>query len=158
MTVVEHPATGTYRSVDDLLADARSRITRLHPHEAVGRVRDGAMVVDIRPAWQRAVDGEVPGSLVVERNHLEWRLHPASGACLPVARTCREWIVLCTEGYTSSLAAATLVSLGLDAADVVGGIRAWRVAGLGIAEGPSPVETVVAYPSAPAADASPGEK
>ncbi len=140
-----------FDSVDDLLDVARTRIRRLTPVEAFEHTFRGAVVVDIRPAWQRATDGEVPGSVVVERNHLEWRLHPDSGASLPFATRDREWIVLCTEGYTSSLAAASLVSLGLRAHDVEGGIRAWRRAGLPIAEGASAVETVV-QPDRPAPD------
>lgn len=120
----------TFSSVDDLLADARRRLVRVTPHQAERRVRGGAVLVDIRPQWQREADGVVPGALHVERNHLEWRLHPGSGASLPEARWDSEWIILCTEGYTSSLAAAALVSLGLDATDVVGGIHAWRAAGL----------------------------
>ncbi len=132
-----------HASVDALLEAARSRIERLAPGEARRRVDEGALIVDIRPAWQRAHDGEVPGSLVVERNHLEWRLHPGSGASLPQASADQHWIVLCTEGYTSSLAAASLRSLGIDAADVVGGIHGWREAGLPVVPGPSRVETVV---------------
>ena len=75
---------------------------------------------------------EVPGSVIVERNHLEWRLHPDSGARLPQARRNQQWIVLCAEGYTSSLAADALNSLGVAATDVVGGFAAWRAAGLPI--------------------------
>ncbi|MEV7398457.1 rhodanese-like domain-containing protein [Aeromicrobium sp. NPDC092404] len=135
--------TATYASVDELLAAARSSITRLEPQQAYDRVADGALVVDIRPAWQRESDGEIPGSVIVERNHLEWRLHPASGASLDQARDGQEWIVVCTEGYTSSLAASSLVSLGLAATDIVGGIHAWRAAGLPVTTGPTPVETVV---------------
>lgn len=135
--------TATFASVDDLLADARGSIERLAPREAAARIDDGALLVDIRPAWQRAQDGEVPGSVVVERNHLEWRLHPGSDARLPWAHAGQEWIVLCTEGYTSSLAAASLRSLGILAADVDGGITAWADSGLPVVPGPSPVETVV---------------
>ena len=80
---------------------------------------------------------------MVERNHLEWRLHPGSDARLPLADEVRRWIVYCTEGYTSSLAAASLVSLGLDATDVVGGIHAWREAGQPTVPGGTPVEQVV---------------
>ena len=119
-----------YASVDALLADARRQLVRVSPHQAAHRVRSGAVLVDIRPQWQRVADGVVPGALHVERNHLEWRLHPESGASLSQASWDQEWIVLCTEGYTSSLAAAALRSLGLDATDVVGGIHAWRAAGL----------------------------
>ena len=93
----EEPAP--FESVDALLEDARSHLARVTPQEAYART--GAIIVDIRPAWQRAADGEIPGSVVVERNHLEWRLHPASGAALPMAHEGQEWIVVCTEGYTS---------------------------------------------------------
>lgn len=138
----EAPAPA-YSSVDDMLASARSTITRYTPQEAAAALLDGAHLVDIRPAWQREVDGEVPGALVVERNHLEWRLHPTSEARVPLARPGQKWIVMCTEGYTSSLAAASLVSLGIQAADVDGGIRAWAAAGLPVVAGPTPVEQVV---------------
>lgn len=120
----------TFGSVDELLADARSRLDRLAPQEAAAALADGALLVDIRPQWQRAEDGEVPGSLIVERNHLEWRLHPASDARLPAAVPGQRWIVVCTEGYTSSLAADALNSIGVPATDVVGGFYAWRDAGL----------------------------
>lgn len=133
----------TYRSVDELLAAARSGITRLAPHAAAAAVAEGALIVDIRPSWQREADGEVPGSLIVERNHLEWRLHPASDARLSQAAHGQRWIVLCTEGYTSSLAAASLASLGVPAADIEGGIRAWQAAGLPVVPGPTPVEHAV---------------
>ena len=120
-----------FRNVDDFLDAARSRIRRLTPLEAAEQVRRGAIIVDIRPAWQRGTDGEVPGSVIVERNHLEWRLHPDSGAPLPQAAAGQEWIVLCTEGYTSSLAAASLHDLGmLNATDMIGGYAAWKDAGL----------------------------
>lgn len=135
--------TATYASVDELLSSARGSLERLDPRQAYARAASGALIVDIRPAWQRESDGEIPGSVIVERNHLEWRLHPASGASLAQARDGQEWIVVCTEGYTSSLAASSLVSLGLPASDVVGGIHAWRAAGLPVVAGVTPVETVV---------------
>lgn len=135
----EEPAP--FESVDALLEEARSHLSRVTPDEAYRRT--GAIIVDIRPAWQRAADGEIPGSVVVERNHLEWRLHPASGAALPLAYEGQEWIVVCTEGYTSSLAAASLRSIGVEATDIIGGIHGWRAAGLPIVEGPTPVEQVV---------------
>ncbi|NRQ49495.1 rhodanese-like domain-containing protein [Aeromicrobium stalagmiti] len=140
--------TTTFATVDDLLDAARARLVRLDPLEAARRVGAGALVVDIRPAWQREADGEIPGSVIVERNHLEWRLHPSSGANLPLATVGQEWIVVCTEGYTSSLAASALVSLGLPASDVVGGIHAWRAAGLPMVAGPTPVEHRVGSTSA----------
>lgn len=132
--------TVTYSSVDELLESARGGLERLDPWEARERVAAGAIIVDIRPAWQRELDGEIPGSVVIERNHLEWRLHPRSGASLPLAVDGQEWIVVCTEGYTSSLAASALVSLGLSASDIVGGIHAWRAAGLPVVPGPTAVE------------------
>jgi rhodanese-related sulfurtransferase len=118
-----------FGSVEELLVDARSRLTRLTPQEAAAAIGSGAGLVDIRPAWQRAETGEIPGALVVERNHLEWRLHPASESRLPQAAPGRRWIVVCTEGYTSSLAADALNSIGVPATDVIGGFVAWRAAG-----------------------------
>lgn len=120
------------RTVDDLLADARSRLDRIGPLEAASRVASGAVLVDIRPAAQRALEGSVPGALVVERNVLEWRFDPASDHRLPEATGYDvEVIVLCSEGYTSSLAADALLSLGLHrATDVVGGFHGWRAVGL----------------------------
>ncbi len=128
-------------TVDDLLAAARARLQRVAPAQAAAEHAGGALLVDIRPAWQRARDGEVPGSLVVERNHLEWRLDPASGARLPEAvdHDVRV-LVLCEEGYTSSLAAAALHDLGLHrATDVEGGFAAWARAGLPVRPGATPV-------------------
>ena len=120
------------RTVDELLADARSRLDRVTPAEAAARVAAGAVLVDIRPAAQRAVEGEVPGALLVERNVLEWRFDPMSDARLPQATGYDvDVVVLCQEGYTSSLAADALRSLGLHrATDVIGGFRDWRAAGL----------------------------
>ena len=120
------------RTIDELLADARSRIVRVTPAEAALRVAAGAVLVDIRPAAQRAREGEVPGALAVERNVLEWRFDPASDARLPEATGYDvDVIILCSEGYTSSLAADALRSLGLHrATDVVGGFLAWAAAGL----------------------------
>jgi rhodanese-related sulfurtransferase len=120
------------RTIDDLLAEARTRIVRVTPHEAAARVAAGAYLVDIRPAAQRQREGEVPGSLIVERNVLEWRFDPASEARLPEATGYDvDVIILCSEGYTSSLAADALVSLGLHrATDVIGGFLAWAAAGL----------------------------
>ena len=134
-----------FDSVEQLLADARSRLDRLSPQDAAASIATGAGLVDIRPAWQRAADGEIPGALVVERNHLEWRLHPGSSSRLPQASAGRRWIVVCTEGYTSSLAADALNSIGVPATDVVGGFTAWRAAGLPTVTGaqPAPPDSVV---------------
>ncbi|MGY1672296.1 rhodanese-like domain-containing protein [Geodermatophilus sp. SYSU D00710] len=127
------------RSVDQLLAEARSRITRVTPAEAAQRVAAGAVLVDIRPQSQREAEGEVPGALVVERNHLEWRFDPESDARVPQATGYDvDVVVLCQEGYTSSLAADALRSLGLaSASDVIGGHRAWVAAGLPTTSGPA---------------------
>jgi rhodanese-related sulfurtransferase len=135
--------TARFESVDELLADARSRLTRLCPDEAYDEVRTGARIVDIRPAWQRRHEGEIPGSLVIERNHLEWRLHPRSDARVSLACAAQRWIVVCSEGYTSSLAADVLVALGVPATDIVGGFAAWTAAGLPVTDGGTPVEQVV---------------
>jgi rhodanese-related sulfurtransferase len=120
------------RSIDEILARARTRLDRLHPRDAHRAIVDGALLVDIRPAAQRAAEGEVPGALIVERNVLEWRFDPASAARLPQATGFDlTVIVFCSEGYTSSLAAAALHDLGLTrATDVIGGFRAWSAAGL----------------------------
>jgi rhodanese-related sulfurtransferase len=115
------------RTIADVLDDARSRLRRLSPAEAEAAHRAGAVVVDIRPAAQRAAEGELPIAVVVERNVLEWRFDPASDAALPFAHHDLEVVVLCQEGYTSSLAAAALQDLGIHrATDVIGGYAAWR--------------------------------
>ena len=92
----------------------------------------GALLVDTRPQWQRDDEGALPGALVIERNHLEWRLDPTSDARIPEATDHDvTWIVVCSEGYSSSLAAASLQDLGLrNATDLDGGFRAWKAAGL----------------------------
>jgi rhodanese-related sulfurtransferase len=128
---VSAPRPPGAKGIDQQLAEARSRITRLSPAEAARRVADGAVLVDIRPQSQREADGEVPGALVVERNHLEWRFDPESDARLPEATGYDvDVLVICQEGYTSSLAADALRSLGLHrAGDVIGGHRAWAAAG-----------------------------
>ncbi len=123
------------RTIDDVLADARAQLQRVDPvqaHEAAGR---GAVLVDIRPAANRDAEGEIPGAIIVERNVLEWRLDPASDARLPVASYDLEVIVVCNEGYTSSLAAAALQELGVHkATDLTGGFREWKASGLPVTE------------------------
>ena len=135
--------TARFGSVDDLLADARSRLDRVDPQQAVAARDDGALLVDIRPAWQRAETGEIEGALVVERNHLEWRLHPDSDARLPQATPDQRWVVVCSEGYTSSLAADALNSIGVPATDLIGGIHAWLDAGLEVVPGVTPPNALV---------------
>jgi rhodanese-related sulfurtransferase len=125
----EDPAP--HRTIDEILAAARSRLARVGPEQACREAAAGALLVDIRPQAQRAAEGEIPGALVVERNVLEWRFDPASGARLPQAGYDRRIIVFCSEGYTSSLAAAALQDLGVSrATDLDGGFRAWQRAGL----------------------------
>jgi rhodanese-related sulfurtransferase len=120
------------RSIGEILEAARDRLTRLTPSAAQEELSAGAVLVDIRPAAQRAAFGEIPGSWIVERNHLEWRFDPESDARLPfVSGYGLRVIVICAEGYTSSLAAAALQDLGLSrATDVVGGYAAWAASGL----------------------------
>jgi len=117
--------------IDLLLSAARARLRRLTPLEALRAVERGAVVVDIRPAAQRAEHGDLPGALVVERNVLEWRFDPTSEAALRIADDDLQVILLCQEGYTSSLAAAALQDVGVHAAtDVIGGYAAWVAAGV----------------------------
>jgi rhodanese-related sulfurtransferase len=136
-------AAPDFASVDDLLEHARAALHRLDVDAAVAAIAAGARLVDIRPAWQRASEGEITGALIVERNHLEWRLHPRSSARLPQATVGQRWIVVCSEGYTSSLAAAALVSLGMPATDLIGGVHAWQASGRALVSGPTPVESIV---------------
>jgi rhodanese-related sulfurtransferase len=140
VTAAEHPRFAT---VDELLADARAGLDRLDPPQAAAAVAAGALLVDIRPAAQRGAEGEIPGALVVERNHLEWRLHPASDARVSAAGPDQRWVVVCSEGYTSSLAAAALNSIGVPATDVVGGFHAWADHGLPTASGTTPPDQFV---------------
>ncbi len=118
--------------IDRVLQQARERYRRLPAEQVPEAVGRGAVLVDIRPAAQRAREGEVTGALVIERNVLEWRCDPTSDARLPQAADDDvEWVILCSEGYTSSLAAAALLDLGLHrATDVVGGYHALVAAGV----------------------------
>lgn len=129
-SVMERPPGAM--SIDELLAVARDRLHRVHPRQAYREMRGGALLVDIRPAAQRAAEGGVPGALTVERNVLEWRFDPTSGSRLPeVTGYGLRVIIICSEGYTSSLAAVALHDIGQTrATDVVGGFRAWAAAGL----------------------------
>ena len=125
-------ATVQGRGIDEILAAARDRLTRVDPAGARRAQRAGAILVDIRPAAQRAEHGEIPGAVVIERNVLEWRLDPRSDARLSFAGSYDlPVVVVCQEGYTSSLAAAALLDLGLHrATDLAGGYAAWQAAGL----------------------------
>jgi rhodanese-related sulfurtransferase/mannose-6-phosphate isomerase-like protein (cupin superfamily) len=119
--------------IEQVLSAARARLHRLSPEDAYDAVTQaGAVLVDIRPEAQRALEGSIPGATIIERNVLEWRFDPTSDARLPIATDHNlQVIVFCSEGYTSSLAAAALQELGLwRATDVVGGFHAWRAVGL----------------------------
>ncbi|MGZ5416202.1 MAG: rhodanese-like domain-containing protein [Nocardioides sp.] len=112
--------------IDALLARARSRLDRVEPERLDAELAAGALVVDTRPLEQRVRDGHLPGALVVDRNVLEWRLDPTSPYRLPQVSSDSRVVIVCNEGYSSSLAAATLQQLGLSGAtDLVGGYQAW---------------------------------
>jgi rhodanese-related sulfurtransferase len=116
-------------SIDDVLAEARALLPRrAAPADLAGVVARGGLVVDTRPVAQRTADGELPGAVVVDRNVLEWRLDPASAHRLAeVTDHDQEIVVVCNEGYASSLAAATLQRIGLrNATDLDGGFQAWQ--------------------------------
>jgi rhodanese-related sulfurtransferase len=118
-------------TVARLLEDARKGLARPSPEEAHEAVGAGAALVDIRSEMQRLKDGEISYATRIPRNVLEWRLDPRSPDRDPeLARRDRVVILICDEGYQSSLAAATLRRFGLDATDVAGGFKAWRAAGL----------------------------
>lgn len=123
---------GALSAVDRLLAQARLGLRRVDPLEARQILEDGGLLIDIRPAAQRAEFGEVPGSLIVERNNLEWRLDPGGSHRLPEAENPhRPVVVICQEGYASSLAAASLIGVGRTAVtDLEGGFAAWKQGGL----------------------------
>lgn len=118
--------------IDELLERVRAGFVRVGPQEAIAAAADGALLVDIRYAELRGRDGLIPGALVVERNELEWRLDPQGSHRAPeaVSHDLRI-VVVCNEGYASSLAVASLRQLGLHrATDLIGGFQAWRAAGL----------------------------
>lgn len=118
--------------IDELLERVRAGFVRVGPREAFAATADGALLVDIRYAELRERDGLIPGALVVERNELEWRLDPLGSHRAPEAVSHDlEVVVVCNEGYASSLAVASLRQLGLHrTTDVIGGFQAWRAAGL----------------------------
>ena len=125
-------------TVAELLERARSGLHRLSPADAHAAQLSGALLVDLRSHDERVREGVIPGSLHVPRSVLEWRLDPASPHSNP--RACnleRRVVLVCADGYSSSLAAATLQELGRsDATDMVGGFRAWRRDGLPVVDAP----------------------
>lgn len=124
-------------AIDDILASARSSLDRVEPSASL--VDDeNTLIVDIRPAHNRAEEGEIPGSVVIERIVLEWRLDPAGDHRIDGFDKDTQVVVVCNESYSSSLAARDLQALGLRrATDLVGGFRAWRAAGLPTRTGPT---------------------
>lgn len=127
--------------IDEVLAAARADVIRLTPHEVVAALRAGALLVDTRTEAQRREQGELPGAVVIDRTVLEWRLDPASPDRIPEAEDYdRQIVVACRQGYSSSLAAASLRIVGLvRATDLVGGVEAWQAAGLPLVFGPADV-------------------
>lgn len=115
-------------AIDEMLARARTHLDRVPPEALAGEAASGALIIDTRPVEQRERDGALPGAVVVDRNVLEWRLDPTSARRLPIVTgSDQRIIVVCNEGYSSSLAAATLRELGLPrATDLIGGYQAWR--------------------------------
>jgi rhodanese-related sulfurtransferase len=134
-------ALTTAPGVDRVLAEARDGVRRYTPHETEAARTRGALVVDTRTETQRAEAGELPGALVIDRTVLEWRLDPASDARIAEATGYDvEVIVVCRQGFSSSLAAESLRRLGLHrATDMVGGVEAWLAAGLPVHRDPADV-------------------
>ena len=122
------------RTIDELVDAARASLRRVPPSAAEDAAANGALLVDIRPSEQRTRDGAIPGALVIDRNVLEWRLDPAGAHRIPDITSHDQLVILvCNEGYASSLAAASLQALGLHrATDLIGGFQAWSAAGLPI--------------------------
>ena len=127
--------------VDGVLAAARAGVPRLSPAQTLAALRRGALVVDTRTAAQRREQGELPGALVIDRTVLEWRLDPTSDSRIPEATDPDlQVVVVCRQGYSSSLAAASLRAVGLRrATDLDGGVEAWIAAGLPLDDGPADV-------------------
>ena len=121
-------------TIDEVLERARRRLIRVDPEQAAAEQARGALLIDTRTSDQRAEQGEIPGALVIDRTVLEWRLDPASSSHISAATDHQvRVIVLCAQGYSSSLAAASLQEIGLvNATDMIGGFHAWKAAGLPI--------------------------
>jgi rhodanese-related sulfurtransferase len=127
--------------IDELLAAARAGATRMTAAEVVAAQAAGALVVDTRTSEQRRRQGELPGAVVIDRTVLEWRLDPTCAWRIPEATSADlQVIVVCRQGYSSSLAAASLRALGLHrATDLIGGVEAWLAAGFPVHHGPADV-------------------
>jgi rhodanese-related sulfurtransferase len=122
-------------TIEQLLAEARRRIRRFEPAEAMSAAEAGAVIIDLRTDHARERDGIVPGSLHIPRTVFEWRIDPTSPWRNPHITAASQLILVCDHGFSSSLAAANAVDLGFaGAGDVVGGFEAWRTAGLPTAQ------------------------
>jgi rhodanese-related sulfurtransferase len=135
------------RHVQRQLDAARERLVRVTPRQALQAQQQGAFLVDTRPEYQRRADGDIPGAIVIERNHLEWRLDPCSPSRTREA-TAHDlrWIVVCDEGFSSSLAAASLQAAGLvNATDMEGGFQRWRADGCPVTLNNPPAPPRVAH-------------
>jgi rhodanese-related sulfurtransferase len=121
-------------TIDEVVERARRRLLRVTPEQAAAELAQGALLVDTRTESQRAVQGEIPSAIVIDRTVLEWRLDPTSPSRIELATDHHvRVIVVCADGYSSSLAAASLQDIGLvNATDVIGGFEAWQSAGLPI--------------------------
>lgn len=119
-------------TIDELLEQARAALDRVDAHQLVGELANGALVIDMRPAAQRQAIGHIPGSIVIERNVLEWRLDPVGEFRIEAVTGYDQRIVLvCQEGYASSLAALTLRQMGLHrVTDLIDGVEGWIAEGL----------------------------
>jgi rhodanese-related sulfurtransferase len=142
--------TALMSAIDRMLDAARARLRRLDPQQAASAARLGALLIDTRPLEQRQHDGEIPGALIVDRNVLEWRLDPTSPHRLAELTSPDQVVILvCNQGYSSSLAAATLQDLGLrNATDLAGGFEAWAAGGMPV----TPHRTIGDQPVTASAD------
>lgn len=132
-----HPGAG----IDARLAQVREGVKRVSPDQLPALWETGAIVIDTRTEAQRAEQGELPGAIVIDRTVLEWRLDPQSITCIPEVTDYQQVIVVvCRQGCSSSLAAASLRSVGLtNATDLVGGVEAWVAAGHPVDAGPADI-------------------
>ena len=139
--IVDMTTSVTTTGVDALLEQARTGMRRLDPHETRAAVAAGALLIDTRTDRQRQEQGDLPGAIVIDRTVLEWRLDPASPHRIPEATGPDvPIVVVCRQGYSSSLAAASLRALGLHrATDLAGGFEAWVAAGLPLSSEPADV-------------------
>lgn len=122
-----HPPAPDGSRIEQRLVAVRAGLDRVAPERLAAEQAAGSLVIDLRPEANRAAEGDIPGAVVVERIHLEWRLDRTSGAALPDVEDDTRVVLVCNDGYASSLAAADLRGLGLHrATDLEGGYRAWR--------------------------------